>query len=245
MGNSPSAPREHHKPNGGAAVPHHSKSRSQSHPDHTPSSALQDSAAARALAAAHAKASGVSSSAPPAVVPHPKTIDAAASSSPAAVQAPAAKQPAAPSQTPISPLPQPSGPIDAPAAPSTSTKKSDDVTPSSLSDDSYLAAPNFYGPPRLPLRITEEGYTPGSPVLSPEELAEPIDPLSTDYLPKSQSILSDKTLDDEDIGDDPNTVVKGILPTVPFVIEWLETGTKVYTTGTFADWDRKYRLHKK
>jgi hypothetical protein len=131
-------------------------------------------------------------------------------------------------------------------------KKSDPILPigppiPSIEDDSYfLPASEFYGPPRLPLPIETEDYVPGSPVISSEELAEPLDPLESEFLPqKTHSILSDKTVDDEDVGDDPSTVIRGILPTVPTVVEWREPGNKVYVTGTFADWDRKYRLNKK
>lgn len=143
-------------------------------------------------------------------------------------------------------------PIDAPGISETHSKKSDPILPigppiPSIEDDSYfLPASEFYGPPRLPLPIETEDYVPGSPVISSEELAEPLDPLESEFLPqKTHSILSDKTVDDEDVGDDPSTVIRGILPTVPTVVEWREPGNKVYVTGTFADWDRKYRLNKK
>jgi hypothetical protein len=31
--------------------------------------------------------------------------------------------------------------------------------------------------------------------------------------------------------------------TTPTVIEWNQGGNKVYVTGTFANWEKKYRLH--
>jgi hypothetical protein len=139
-----------------------------------------------------------------------------------------------------------------PGVSDTHSKKSDaslPVDPSipSIDDDSYfLPASEFYGPPRLPLPIETEEFVPGSPVITPEELTEPGDPLAADFLPqKTHSILSDKTVDEEDVGDDPSTVIRGILPTVPTIIEWRELGSKVYVTGTFADWERKYRLNRK
>jgi AMP-activated protein kinase-like protein len=142
-------------------------------------------------------------------------------------------------------------PIDMPGVSDTHSIKSDASLPTgpipAIDDDSYfLPASEFYGPPRLPLPIETEEFIPGSPVISPEELSEPNDPIAADFPPqKTHSILSDKTVDEEDVGDDPNTVIRGILPTVPTIIEWREPGVKVYVTGTFADWERKYRLNKK
>lgn len=34
-------------------------------------------------------------------------------------------------------------------------------------------------------------------------------------------------------------------PTVPVLIEWEGNGEHVYVTGTFAGWNRKFRLHEK
>jgi hypothetical protein len=33
-------------------------------------------------------------------------------------------------------------------------------------------------------------------------------------------------------------------PTVPTLIEWEGGGERVYVTGTFAGWNRKFRLHR-
>jgi hypothetical protein len=50
--------------------------------------------------------------------------------------------------------------------------------------------------------------------------------------------------DDDDYGDDLDTVRGGVLPPVPTTFDWREPGRQVYVTGTFADWDRKYRLRR-
>jgi hypothetical protein len=127
-----------------------------------------------------------------------------------------------------------------------SKKSSAAVTPLEPpnNDPTVIATAEFFGPPRLPLPIESEDHVPGSPVISPDEYEDQVNPL--DFPPvKNQSILSDKTVDDDDVGDDLSTVAQGILPPVQTIIEWRDPGTKVYVTGTFADWDRKYRLHKK
>jgi len=131
---------------------------------------------------------------------------------------------------------------------SVSKKSSTAVTPLEQPnhDPTVIATAEFFGPPRLPLPIESEDHVPGSPVISPDEYDGQVNPLEADFPPvKNISILSDKTADDEDVGDDLSTVAQGILPPVPMVIEWRDPGNKVYVTGTFANWDRKYRLHKK
>jgi Glycogen recognition site of AMP-activated protein kinase len=115
--------------------------------------------------------------------------------------------------------------------------------------DSYLLSESeFTRPPRLPLPI-DEVHTEGSPLLSPADLgldAVALGPGEGDFpLVSRASELSNTTADDDDIGDDLGTVRGGVLPSVPTKIEWSEPGNKVYVTGTFADWDRKYRLIKR
>jgi hypothetical protein len=138
-------------------------------------------------------------------------------------------------------------PTVTPARSNASKKSSAVVTPLETpnNDPTVIATAEFFGPPRLPLPIESEDHVPGSPVISPDEYDGQVNPLEADFPPvKNQSILSDKTVDDDDVGDDLSTVAQGILPPVPTIIEWRDPGTKVYVTGTFADWDRKYRLHK-
>ncbi|KAH7357445.1 5'-AMP-activated protein kinase beta subunit, interation domain-containing protein [Pyrenochaeta sp. MPI-SDFR-AT-0127] len=56
-------------------------------------------------------------------------------------------------------------------------------------------------------------------------------------------MLSTTTADDDDLGDEfkgPNTG----RPTVPTLIEWEGPGERVYATGTFAGWNKKYKLHR-
>jgi hypothetical protein len=127
-------------------------------------------------------------------------------------------------------------------APSEAEPRSPDAPPApSLADESYqLPSAQYSRPPRLPLPIEEELHTPGSPIISPADISEPVDPL-----PRRSSVLSSGTADDDDLGDDLETLEGGPHPPVPTLIEWREEGVSVYVTGTFAGWDRKFRLHKK
>ncbi|KEQ75554.1 hypothetical protein M436DRAFT_10536, partial [Aureobasidium namibiae CBS 147.97] len=99
-------------------------------------------------------------------------------------------------------------------------------------------------PPRLPLPIEQEDHTPGSPIISavlPDDDPEPAD------LPRRSSVVS-STVDDDDEEPDGfegyETDAGG--PKVPTLIEWrnAQPGDRVYVTGTFTNWERKFRLHK-
>lgn len=59
-------------------------------------------------------------------------------------------------------------------------------------------------------------------------------------------MLSETTQDEEDVGEE--LLPFGVGPTdqtVPYDIVWNEPAEKVFVTGTFAGWDRKYRLKKR
>jgi hypothetical protein len=158
-----------------------------------------------------------------------------------------------PPQLPASSTPEkgPSPPHAAPAhAPSPQTRPVDpaaSIDPADASQQEYVVSPSHFSrPPRLPLPIEEETHVPGSPILSSEHNYSPIDHDEVEgTLPRHASIISNTTnADDEDLGDEfkgPNAA----RPTVPTLIEWEGEGERVYATGTFAGWNRKYRLHKK
>ncbi|KAL2170095.1 hypothetical protein VTG60DRAFT_5190 [Thermothelomyces hinnuleus] len=110
---------------------------------------------------------------------------------------------------------------------------------SSLQDVSYLTRP-----PRLPLPIEEEVHTPGSPIIAPTEVTEPIDDvegLNNAALGHPTSSLSDTSALEED--DAEELLVDKTRPTVPTRLEWRHGGDKVYVTGTIFQWNRKTRLH--
>ena len=98
-------------------------------------------------------------------------------------------------------------------------------------------------PPRLPLPIEEEEHTPGSPIIAPADIGEPVDSvdnLDAESLPRRSSALSTTTVDEEDAEE---LRVDKTRPTVPTRLEWLRGGEKVYVTGTIFQWNRKQRLH--
>jgi hypothetical protein len=117
----------------------------------------------------------------------------------------------------------------------------------SVGDASYQLAPpsQFSNPPRLPLPIEQEVHQPGSPILSPQD-REAIPQIDEIQLSRRTSVLSGTTVEDDDLGDDVASLEPwGGAPTVPTLLEWREDGEKVYVTGTFAGWDKKFRLHRK
>lgn len=119
------------------------------------------------------------------------------------------------------------------------------IMPASPTPDYFLPAEPLFRPPRLPLPIEEEVHTPGSPIISPQD-AHALDILGEGPegdVRRAASMLSNTTLDEDELGDDlqgPQNV-----PTVPTLIEWEGPGERVYVTGTFVEWNRKFRLHRK
>jgi len=100
-------------------------------------------------------------------------------------------------------------------------------------------------PPRLPLPIEEELHTPGSPILAPQDLKSPVDSNDADEgVPRRTSMLSSTTMDDDDADEDVFAPDESVAPVVPTNIRWGRDADKVYVTGTFVNWDRKFRLHR-
>jgi hypothetical protein len=108
-----------------------------------------------------------------------------------------------------------------------------------------LPPSDFSRPPRLPLPI-EEVHTPGSPIIAPQDISLPIGQGDINGLPRRASVLSSTTVDDEDLGDNEAFTADqaSLAPSVPMPIEWKGPGDKVYVTGTFVQWDRKFKLHR-
>lgn len=110
---------------------------------------------------------------------------------------------------------------------------------------------SHHRPPRLPLPIAEV-QTPDSPSLLPVDKGDddvPIfhhDPNDT-TLPRRNSMLSVATQEEEeDVGEELQPYGVGFTgQTVPTTIEWRGPAERVFVTGTFAAWDRKYRLKKR
>lgn len=147
----------------------------------------------------------------------------------------------------------PSKPVPVPTTSGDETNKGEVGTPFEPAapprDLNRIPPSQINRPPRLPLPIGEEDYTPGSPIISPAEItaALNLDTLEAG-LPRRSSILSSTTADDDETLDDPTGygldagVNKAAVPTL---VEWKQNGEKVYVTGTFAGWNKKFRLQKK
>ncbi len=123
------------------------------------------------------------------------------------------------------------------------------VSPSNPTTGNYYLPSQWARPPRLPLPIEEEVFSPGSPIISPTNLASHLEnPENDSILSRKESVLSSTTVDEDDLGEEyqaADAVNKG--PTVERLIEWRHgvTNGGVYVTGTFCGWDKKIRLHKK
>lgn len=154
----------------------------------------------------------------------------------------------------------PTGSIDIPT-PSTLQSRS---RQEDLVDDSKLVAyderpyapVSHHRPPRLPLPIAEPGAMPDSPNLGPIDKNDsdvvPLfdtddhEPLSAGAPVRRNSMLSVATQDEEDINEELQPFGVGVTgQTVPTLIEWNQPAEKVFVTGTFAAWDKKFRLKKR
>ena len=138
--------------------------------------------------------------------------------------------------------------------PSASRSKPNDY----LEDEDYnrtYAPVAVLRPPRLPLPIADVEEMPESPTLPPHAMSNAdVSVFETETSPTSaeqdlrrqSSMLSNETQEDDEIGDELQPYATQVTSQmVPTVIEWNHTGEKVYVTGTFANWERKFRLHAK
>ena len=111
-------------------------------------------------------------------------------------------------------------------------------------DPNYIPHSNLNLPPRLPLPIEEELHTPGSPIITPADLSSALHYDDVEgALPRQNSIVSTTTVDDDDLGDELQPYpFEGSKRTVPTLVQWKQGGDKVYVTGTFTSWSRKFRM---
>lgn len=187
-----------------------------------------------------APASSAAAAAPPPPPPAPTTVTPPQAKEPSVLPAPSTTPP--PSEVHAIP-------IDAALSSRAAAAEQaivGSLEPADASQDYIVPSSHFSRPPRLPLPIEEEVHTPGSPIISPTDL--PVESLDhgevEGTLPRRTSMLSSTTADDDDLGEEFKVPTPG-RPTVPTLIEWEGSGERVYVTGTFAGWNRKYRLHNK
>ncbi|KAJ5598424.1 hypothetical protein N7537_008508 [Penicillium hordei] len=125
----------------------------------------------------------------------------------------------------------------------------DPVAPSAPPLNSYYSASaHLQHPPRLPLPIGDANTTPGSPVAGPEDShiqSLPADRLLDEQMDMSTLASGHTTIEEEEFLDElqPYTI-SGAGKAVPVVIEWTAPAQKVYVTGTFVNWEKKFRLQR-
>ncbi len=114
-------------------------------------------------------------------------------------------------------------------------------------DPNYIPHSNLNFPPRLPLPIEEEVHAPGSPVIAPQGFSSSLDENDIDgTIPRSSSVVSSTTIEDYEAGNElqPYPYEQPPSGTVPTLLQWKKGGDRVYVTGTFAGWSRKYRMNR-
>ena len=140
---------------------------------------------------------------------------------------------------------QPSRAVQVPDHPSAHR---DDSSYSRPPLNTYYTTPSHLSrPPRLPLPIGDAMTAPGSPITASGSLgaAAAFDNANLEVSP-SKSELGDYMAEDDDIGDGLGSYGSGdLVKTVSTVIEWRAGGEKVYVTGTFVNWARKFKLYKR
>jgi len=112
-------------------------------------------------------------------------------------------------------------------------------------DPNYIPHSNLNFPPRLPLPIEEEIHAPGSPVIAPQGFSSSLDENDIDgTIPRPSSVVSSTTIEDDAAGDELQPYPYEQRPggTVPTLLQWKKGGDRVYVTGTFAGWSRKFRM---
>lgn len=111
----------------------------------------------------------------------------------------------------------------------------------------YYATPsNLTRPPRLPLPIGDAMTAPGSPITSGSlGAAMAFDKANPEVSPEKSEL--DPAVDEDDVVQDEldSIVPTGFNKSVPTTIDWRGGGEKVYVTGTFVNWARKFKLHKR
>ena len=99
----------------------------------------------------------------------------------------------------------------------------------------------------MPLPIGDATATPGSPGPADSHIVSlPYDRLLDEEGDADASVVESTTIDEDDIVDElqPYTVT-GVGKAVPTTIQWTGQAQKVYVTGTFVNWEKKFRLHRK
>ncbi|KAM3417351.1 hypothetical protein BST61_g5602 [Cercospora zeina] len=172
-------------------------------------------------------------------------------SSPRPPTPPSQEPPAEPAPVAHAPEPTESQPVDVPV-PAANHGGGEDAVPDDYIPTGYSASPyglppaHYSRPPRLPLPIEEEVHTPGSPIITPQDItAIKDDDIEEGAIPRIASVRSSTTVDDDDVGDNDAFDTSGLnngSVKVPYKFAWNGSGEKVFVTGTFCNWDKKIKV---
>ncbi|ODM20392.1 hypothetical protein SI65_03445 [Aspergillus cristatus] len=141
------------------------------------------------------------------------------------------------------PTPDPSNPVQVPNP----RMRRDPLPPGMAPQSYYNASAHLQRPPRMPLPIGDATATPGSPLLGPEDSHIGGDLAHDRFVDEQTGHEQSSVPVDEDEGAEdlaPYTP-SGVGKAVPTSIEWASHGDKVYVTGTFVNWEKKFRLHRR
>lgn len=146
------------------------------------------------------------------------------------------------------PSPDTSNPVQVPVSRQSADR--DPMAPSAPPINSYYnTSTHLQRPPRLPLPIGDANTTPGSPIMGPEDShiqSMPADRVMDDHMGSATADISRTTMEGDEGGDELSPyAISGVGKAVPTVIEWNAPGQKVYVTGTFVNWEKKFKLHRR
>jgi hypothetical protein len=119
-------------------------------------------------------------------------------------------------------------------------------------DDRRYVPPAELRPQRMPLPIAGEHSVPDSPTLGPLDTGTQDVPIFDDddglapekqELRRKSSVMSVGTPGDDDL-DEELPQADPAAGTVQTIIEWTHAGNRVFITGTFANWERKFKMHQ-
>lgn len=114
-------------------------------------------------------------------------------------------------------------------------------------DPDFVPHSNLNFPPRMPLPIEEEFHAPYSPTITAQEFSSSLH--EEDFegtIPRQSSVISSTTLEEEELGNElqPYPYEPPPQGLVPFRLQWTQGGDRVYVTGTFAGWNKKFRMSR-
>lgn len=114
-------------------------------------------------------------------------------------------------------------------------------------DLNFVPHSNLNFPPRMPLPIEEEFHAPYSPTITAQEYSSSLREEDFDNaIPRQSSVISSTTLEEEELGNELQPYPYEAPPQglVPTRLQWTQGGDRVYVTGTFAGWNRKFRMSR-